>query len=86
MINSRVVNTSRIILAILFIFSGVTKWIDPAGSQIKFTEYFHAFGADALVPLAWPMAVAVPAMELFIGLMLALGIYRRFGRRDCRGG
>ncbi len=78
MINSRVVNTSRIILAILFIFSGVTKWIDPAGSQIKFTEYFHAFGADALVPLAWPMAVAVPAMELFIGLMLALGIYRRF--------
>ncbi len=66
------------VLALLFIFSGFTKWVDPAGSQIKFTEYFHAFGADALTPLAWPMAVVLPAFELFMGFMLALGVYRRF--------
>lgn len=65
------------VLAVLFIFSGFTKWVDPAGSQIKFTEYFHAFGADGFVPLAWPLAVALPALELFIGLLLALGVYRR---------
>ncbi len=78
MINRRVVDVSRMVLAVLFIFSGFTKWVDPAGSQIKFTEYFHAFGVDSLVPLAWPLAVVLPALELFIGVMLALGIYRRF--------
>ncbi len=61
----------------VFIFSGFTKWVDPAGSQIKFAEYFHAFGAGGLEPLSLPLSVVVPAAELFIGVMLALGIYKR---------
>lgn len=69
---------SRAILSVLFIFSGFTKWVDPVGSQIKFEEYFRAFSLDALAPLSWVAAVVMPAAELFIGVMLSMGLYRRF--------
>ena len=38
----------RIALALVFIFSGFVKAVDPWGTAIKLGEYFHAFGMDAL--------------------------------------
>lgn len=75
--NRYTVYISRAVLSLVFIFSGFTKWVDPAGSQIKFAEYFHAFGVGGLEPLALPLSIVMPAAELFIGVMLALGIYKR---------
>lgn len=69
---------SRYLLAALFIFSGFVKSIDPMGSAIKFTEYFHAFGLGFMEPLTLPLAIILSGLELLLGLCLLLGIRPKF--------
>lgn len=60
----------RLLLAIVFIFSGFVKAVDPLGSTYKFEDYCYAFGGifQALVPLALPAAITLSSIELLIGL------------------
>ncbi|MGL5317794.1 MAG: BT_3928 family protein [Bacteroidales bacterium] len=64
---------SRLLLGSTFIFSGFSKAIDPTGSAIKFSEYFHSFGLESLVFLAMPGSVLLAAIEFLIGANLLLG-------------
>lgn len=68
---------SRYVMALLFIFSGVAKGINPFGLSIQLGEYFSAMGLDFLAPLAGIGAVVLPAVETLIGLMLLVGLCRR---------
>ncbi len=68
--------SSRIILGIVFIFSGFVKTIDPLGSAYKFSDYFNAFRLEFLDGLALPLAILLSAFELTLGIVLILG-YRR---------
>ena len=43
---------SRIIIGLVFIFSGVVKAIDPLGSAYKFHDYFQAFNLGFLNSLS----------------------------------
>ena len=72
-----VTTAARYLLAILFIFSGVAKAINPFGLSIKVGEYFAAFGLDFLDTLSAPVAILLPAVEMLIGFMLLCGILRR---------
>ena len=45
-------NVSRIIIGLVFIFSGTVKAIDPLGSAYKFHDYFQAFNIGFLNSLA----------------------------------
>jgi len=66
---------SRLFVGFVFIYSGFVKIVDPLGSTYKFTDYFHdAFGMDWLIPLSFPMAVILPALEFVIGVALLLNI------------
>lgn len=65
---------SRIIVSVVFIFSGLMKAIDPVGSQIKFEEYFEAFGMEFLVPIALYLAIALAAIEFTLGVMLLIKV------------
>ncbi len=61
---------SRIIVGIIFIFSGFVKGIDPLGSTYKFGDYFMAFNLDFLMPVAFPLAMLLCAIEFSIGFAL----------------
>ena len=69
---------SRLLTGIVFIFSGFVKAVDPAGSAIKFREYFEAFHLDFLVFTAVPLAIALSAAELMIGLNLLARFRMKF--------
>lgn len=67
---------SRLIVGMVFIFSGFVKAVDPTGSAYKFADYFAAFRLDFLGFLALPMGIFLSAFELVLGISLILG-YRR---------
>ncbi len=65
---------SRYLLAILFIFSGFVKGVDPYGFAYKLDDYFRAFHADFFQPLSLALSFILCAAELFIGLLLLFGV------------
>ena len=40
----------RFVLAVVFVFSGFVKAIDPLGTQYKIQDYFDAFGWAGVFP------------------------------------
>lgn len=67
----------RTLLALLFVFSGFVKAVDPWGSAIKFGEYFSSFGMDWLSGTTYFFAVALSAAEMVLGLMLLFGVWTK---------
>lgn len=80
------VNISRIIVGILFIFSGFIKANDPRGLSYKMQEYFDVWRMnDSLRSLmlwldeyALTFSVIIITLEIVVGVALLLGLYRRF--------
>lgn len=65
----------RVLIAIVFIYSGFVKAVDPLGSTYKFLDYFHdAFGIFSLDWAAFPLAFLLSATEFVIGMNLLFGI------------
>jgi uncharacterized membrane protein YphA (DoxX/SURF4 family) len=71
----------RLILGVVFIFSGFVKSVDPLGSAYKFSDYFNAFKLSFLGFLALPLGVILSAFELVLGISLLLGYRRRITYR-----
>lgn len=65
---------SRVLVGLVFIFSGFVKGVDHIGSSYKFHDYFSAFGMDFLQGLALPLAIVLCGAEFLIGVALVLGI------------
>ena len=75
-----IVTLFRWIVGLLFIFSGLVKTIDPIGFSIKLEEYFSpdVFDIPFLQELALPMSVFFVIFEILLGVLLILGIWKRF--------
>lgn len=69
---------SRIFVGLVFVFSGFVKAVDPMGFTIKLGEYFDAFHLGFLHFTALPLAIAVSAAELMIGLNLLAVLRMKF--------
>lgn len=69
----------RIALALVFIFSGFVKAVDPWGTAIKLGEYFHAFGMDALSGGRYAFSILLSSAEMLLGfcLLFRFGFVRR---------
>jgi uncharacterized membrane protein YphA (DoxX/SURF4 family) len=65
---------SRILLGLVFIFSGFVKGIDPMGSVIKFSEYFEVFHLTWLDSLTLVLAITMSTAEFLIGVALLTGL------------
>ncbi|MFI3314212.1 MAG: hypothetical protein R3Y04_00910 [Rikenellaceae bacterium] len=76
--NSLLVNISRLIIGVLFLFSGFVKSVDPLGTAIKFEEYFSAFSMELLIPLALPIAILLIYSEMLLGVLVVFRVFRRF--------
>ena len=68
---------SRIVIGLLFIFSGFTKAIDPVGFGYILTEYLNALGLSFFAPLALTGGIALTAFEFLLGVSLLVGLQVR---------
>ncbi|MCD8261337.1 MAG: DoxX family protein [Bacteroides sp.] len=69
----------RLVLGMVFIFSGFVKAVDPLGSQYKIEDYLEAFNLAAYVPAFIPLLAAIlqGVVEFVLGVWLTLGIRRK---------
>jgi drug/metabolite transporter superfamily protein YnfA len=70
---------SRIIIGLVFIFSGIVKAIDPLGSAYKFHDYFNAFNLDFLTGLSLGLAVLLCTAEFISGFAVITGLRQKQG-------
>ncbi|MBX2935372.1 MAG: DoxX family protein [Ferruginibacter sp.] len=76
-----VVNISRILVGLLFIFSGLVKAIDPLGLAYKMQEFFEAWSAGGFMPGLMGMlngqallfSIVMITLEVMLGVALLLG-------------
>lgn len=67
----------RFVLAVVFVFSGFVKAIDPLGTQYKIQDYLDAFGWVGVFPESIPFIASV-----LLGMLeFCLGVYLFFGIR-----
>ncbi|HEY5368079.1 MAG TPA: BT_3928 family protein [Hanamia sp.] len=80
------VNISRVIVGILFIFSGLVKANDPHGLSYKMQEFFAVWANDPslktfmnwLSVYALPFSIIMITLEIIVGVGLLLGNWRKF--------
>jgi uncharacterized membrane protein YphA (DoxX/SURF4 family) len=74
------VGLSRILVGVLFIFSGFVKLNDPIGFSYKLQEYFGegVLNLEFLVPYALVIAVFIVIYELLLGVTLLIGYAPKF--------
>jgi len=75
-----VISICRILVGVLFIFSGLVKLNDPLGFSYKLQEYFSEPVLDipALIPFALIIGILLVIFELVLGIMLLIGYNRKF--------
>jgi uncharacterized membrane protein YphA (DoxX/SURF4 family) len=70
---------SRIIIGIVFMFSGIVKAIDPLGTTYKFQDYFSAFNMSFLKDLSLMFAIILFTSEFLAGVSVLFRLRVRTG-------
>jgi len=70
-------NILRILLGMVFIFSGFVKGVDPMGTAYKMEDYMIVYGAQWAEPLALFLSVMLCALEFSLGVYMLLNIKPR---------
>lgn len=68
-------NLCRIVVGIIFIYSGFVKGIDPLGSMYKFTDYFNAFGMEWMNSTTLFFSFVLSLAEFLIGIALLFNLW-----------
>ena len=80
MLRKIIVNICRMLLAVVFIFSGFVKAIDPLGTVYKMQDYLAAAHSAIAAAPEWLLtacAIALSTMEFLLGIFLFFGFHRR---------
>ncbi|MFH1121369.1 MAG: BT_3928 family protein [Bacteroidota bacterium] len=70
---------SRIVVGVVFIFSGFVKGIDPLGMTYRIEDYFIVWDALWMMPFALVFSVLLSAMEFVLGVVILLNLKPRVG-------
>ncbi len=62
----------RLIVGVVFVFSGFVKLLSPVGTSLILKEYFEAFHLGFMVPAALVFAIALALTEFLTGVALLL--------------
>jgi uncharacterized membrane protein YphA (DoxX/SURF4 family) len=71
---SALVWAARILVGLLFIFSGLIKINDPLGFSYKLEEYFEVFHLTFLNGFALSLAIILCSLEIILGFALLIGV------------
>lgn len=71
------IELSRVIVGVTFLFSGFVKAIDPLGFTYKIQDYLINLNLVELFQFALPLAVILVVAEFALGALLLLGLYRK---------
>lgn len=71
---NKLVWVCRILVGLLFIFSGLIKINDPLGFSYKLQEYFEVFHITFLNGLALMIAIILCTLEIVLGFTLLMGV------------
>lgn len=69
-----IANISRIIIGIVFVFSGFVKGVDPLGTAYRLEDYFIAFNMEFFIPLALFFSILLCTIEFVTGVLVLLNI------------
>ena len=80
------INTARILVGILFIFSGLVKANDPLGLSYKMQEFFDVWARNIsltgmmhwLDSYALPFSIIMITLEIIVGVGILLGMWKKF--------
>lgn len=64
---------ARIIIGIVFLFSGFVKAVDPVGGAIKISEYLEVVGLHNTDTLSLVFAILLSTLEFILGFQLLYG-------------
>ena len=67
------INIARIIVGVLFIFSGLVKANDPLGLSYKMQEFFEVWGWNFLNDFTLSFSILMIAFEIIAGVAVLLG-------------
>ncbi|MBI9065708.1 MAG: DoxX family protein [Salinivirgaceae bacterium] len=64
----------RIIVGVVFIYSGFVKGVDPLGSTYKFNDYFNAFNANWATTFSFGLSFVLSLAEFIVGFCILLNL------------
>ncbi len=76
-----IVLISRLFLALVFLYSGFVKAVDPLGYTYKIVDYFVAFGFPPMDKLAFVLAIFFSTVEFIIGFGFLSGSFLKFNSK-----
>ena len=67
----------RIIVGLVFIFSGFVKGVDPLGTVYRMDDYFTVFGTIWAIPFALYLTIFLCTLEFVLGISLLFNLWIR---------
>ena len=67
-------NVSRVLVGLVFIFSGFVKGVDPLGTAYRIEDYFVAYGWDWAMPFSLFLSISLCTLEFVLGVALLFNL------------
>lgn len=73
-----IISIFRIVVGVLFIFSGLIKANDPLGLSYKMDEFFEVLHMHFMIPFSLTLSLVMNAFEIIAGFAVLIGYRMRF--------